>query len=237
MISTDTTVSRLVTERPGRARVFEALGIDYCCGGNRPVGEICAEKGLDAPTVLRMLEAFDLEAGMEERTDWSKATMAELVEHIVEVHHGYLKEALPRLEFLVNKVASAHGDRHPELLRLREVFVSLRPDLETHLREEEEVLFPMCRQLEDADISPDLRDRTVGDPTSAMLREHEDVGKVLATMRELTASFEPPTDACNTYRAMLDGLAELEADLHLHIHEENNILFPKATEAALSIER
>lgn len=236
MISTDTTVSSLVTERPGRARVFEALGIDYCCGGNRPLGEVCAEKGLDAHTVLRMLEAFDLGAGTEERTDWSKATMTDLVDHIIEVHHGYLKEALPRLEFLVNKVASAHGDRHPELLRLQEVFVSLTPDLETHLREEEEVLFPMCRQLEGADGRPDFWDRTE-DPTGSMLREHEDVGKVLATMRELTAGFEPPTDACNTYRAMLDGLAELEADLHLHIHEENNILFPKATKATHPVER
>lgn len=237
MISTDTTVNCLVTERPGRARVFEVLGIDYCCGGNRPLGEVCVEKGLDAPTVLRMLEAFDLGGGTEERTDWSKATMAELVDHIVEVHHGYLREALPRLEFLVDKVASAHGDRHPELLRLREVFDSLRPDLEAHLREEEEVLFPMCRQLEGADISPDLRDRAVSEPTRAMLREHEDVGKVLARIRELAADFEPPADACNTYRAMFDGLAEFEADLHLHIHEENNILFSKAAEAALSVER
>lgn len=230
MLSTDTTVSSLVTERPGRAKVFEALGIDYCCGGNRSLGEICIERSLDPQTVLRMLDALDLVAGTEERTDWSQATVVELVDHIIEVHHGYLKEALPRLEFLVDKVAGAHGDRHPELLRLREVFGSLKPELEAHLREEEEVLFPMCRYIGDVPGS-----QMGSDTTGAMVREHEEVGKALATMRELTADFEPPADACNTYRTMLDGLAEFEADVHLHVHEENNILFPKITETASSI--
>lgn len=218
-LSTEVTVARLVTERPGRSRVFETLGIDYCCGGNRPLAEVCAEKGLDALTVLRMLEAYELEATAEDRTDWSKAAAGELADHIEEVHHGYLREALPRLAFMVNKVAGRHSDRHPELEELRGVFEALRGDLEPHMAEEERVVFPLCRGLGDgADAEVAL---------GVMEHEHEGAGEALARMRELTGGYEPPADACNTYRAMLDGLAELERDMHLHVHEENNVLFPK----------
>jgi regulator of cell morphogenesis and NO signaling len=218
-LSTEVTVARLVTERPGRSRVFEALGIDYCCGGKRPLAEVCAEKGLDALTVLRMLEAYELEATAEDRTDWSKATVGELADHIEEVHHGYLREALPRLAFMVNKVAGRHSDRHPELEELRGVFEEFRGDLEPHMAEEERVVFPLCRGLGDgAEAEGAL---------GVMEREHEGAGEALARMRGLTGGYEPPADACNTYRAMLAGLAELERDMHLHVHEENNVLFPK----------
>lgn len=231
MLSTETNVGQLVTERPSRARVFESLGIDYCCSGNRSLGEVCEEKNLDAPTVQRMLEAYELGNGTEDRTNWSEATMTELVDHIVEVHHGYLKEALPRVEFLVGKVATVHGERRPELVELRETFDALKPELEGHLMKEEEVLFPMCRELERAEVRPEFHCRTVDNPIGTMVAEHEEVGGVLARMREITAGYEPPADACNTYRVMLDSLDELESDIHLHVHKENNILFPKASAA------
>jgi len=230
-LSTDITVARLVTERPGRSRVFEALGIDYCCGGDRLLGEVCAEKGLDAATVLRMLEACEAEAGAEESTDWSGASMGELADHIEEVHHGYLREALPRLTFLVDKVTRVHWERHPELRELRRVFGSLREDLESHMAREERVLFPLCRELDRAETRPEFHCGSVRNPVGVMVREHEDAGNELAAMRELTGGYEPPADACNTYRAMLDGLAGFERDMHRHVHEENNILFPKAVAA------
>ncbi|MDQ3301773.1 MAG: iron-sulfur cluster repair di-iron protein [Actinomycetota bacterium] len=236
MLSTETTVGQLVTERPSRAKVFEVLGIDYCCSGNRPLGEVCVEKGLDATTVLRMLDAHESGAGAEDdRTDWSEATITGLTDHIVEVHHGYLNEALPRLEALVNKVAVVHGGNHPELRELRRVYGLLKPDLEAHLQKEEEVLFPMCRELEGAEVRPDFHCSTVDNPIGVMVQEHEEAGKALATMRELTSGFEPPEGACNTYRTMLDGLAELERDVHLHVHKENNILFPKASAAEAAL--
>jgi regulator of cell morphogenesis and NO signaling len=236
MLSTETTVGQLVTERPSRAKVFEVLDIDYCCSGNRPLGEVCLEKGLDATAVLRMLDAHESGVGAEEdRTDWSEATMTELTDHIVEVHHGYLNEALPRLEALVNKVAVVHGGNHPELHELRRVYGLLKPDLEAHLQKEEEVLFPMCRELDDAEVRPDFHYRTADNSIDLMVQEHEETGKALATMHELTSGYEPPEGACNTYRAMLDGLVELERDVHLHVHKENNILFPKASAAEAAL--
>ena len=236
MLSTDTTVGQLVTERPSRSRVFEALGVNYCCGGNRSLGEVCAEKGLDTTTVLRMLEAYEVPgAGSEDGKDWSEASMTELVEHIVEVHHGYLKETLPRLERLVGRVATVHGEGRPELVDLRETFDALKPELEAHLLKEEEVLFPMCRELEVAEAKPNFHCRTVDNPIGTLVAEHEEVGGVLLRMRELTGGYEPPEGACNTYRAMLDGLEELERDVHLHVHKENNVLFPKASAAEAAL--
>lgn len=226
--STEVTVARLVTERPGRSRVFETLGIDYCCGGNRALAEVCAEKGLDAITVLRMIEAYELEATAEDTTDWSKATAGELADHIEEVHHGYLREALPRLAFMVDKVAGRHSDRHPELEELRGVFEALRGDLEPHMAKEERIVFPLCRGFEDGGGAGGVPNaEAVEAAIGAMETEHEGAGEALARMRELTGGYEPPADACNTYRAMLDGLAGLEKDTHLHVHEENNVLFPK----------
>jgi len=236
VLSIDTTVGQLVTERPSRSRVFEALGVNYCCGGKRSLGEVCAEKGLDATTVLRMLEAYELPgAGSEDGKDWSEAPMTELVGHIVEVHHGYLKEALPRLERLVGRVATVHGEGHPEILELRETFGTLKPELEAHLLKEEEVLFPMCRELEEAEVRPEFHRRSVENPIRTLVAEHEEVGGVLLRMRELTGGYEPPEGACNTYRAMLDGLEELERDVHLHVHKENNVLFPKASAAEAAL--
>jgi regulator of cell morphogenesis and NO signaling len=231
-LSAEATVGRLVAEKPGRSRVFEALGVDYCCGGDRPLGEVCAEKGLDAATVLRMLAAYEAEGGAEDGADWTGATAGELADHIEEAHHDYLRGALPRLDAMVDKVARVHWEGHPELRELREVFRSLRAELEAHMAEEERVLFPACRGLDAAD-APDLEGLLEG-PLGELVREHEEAGRALARMRELTGGYEPPADACNTYRAMLDGLAELERDTHLHIHEENNVLFPKVRAAETS---
>jgi regulator of cell morphogenesis and NO signaling len=234
MVYTETTVARLVTERPGRSRVFEKMGIDYCCGGDRPLGGVCAEKGLDAEVVAGMLEAYDLGAGAGEQVDWSQASITELADHIEEVHHGYLREALPRLERLVERVAQVHGAEHPELVELCETFVALKADLEAHQLKEERVLFPMCREIDGERARPDPY-RTVNDPIAVIVGEHEEAGVALARLRELAGDYEPPAGACNTWRAMLDGLAELERDTHLHIHKENHILFPKASAAEATL--
>lgn len=200
------------------------------------MGEVCVKKRLDAATVLRMLDAYEgAGSGPEDGQDWSRATLSELADHIVEVHHGYLKDALPRLEFMVGKVATVHGERRPELVELRRTYDALKPELEAHLFKEEEVLFPMCRELDAAETKPDFHCRTIDNPIGTMVAEHEEVGGVLARMRELTGGYEPPVDACNTHRAMLDGLAELERDVHLHVHKENNILFPKASAAEAAL--
>jgi regulator of cell morphogenesis and NO signaling len=233
--SIETSVGHLVAERLSRARVFERFGIDYCCGGKVPLGLICAKKGLDPYAVLRELALSDA-ATAEDETDWSKASLTALADHIEAAHHGYLKEELPRLAYLVKKVAGVHGEAHPELKELHQVFASFRSDLEAHMQKEERVLFPLCRALETADSRPPSHCGSINNPILVMVMDHEDAGEALARMRELTDDFTPPEDACISYRTMLDGLAELERDMHLHVHKENNILFPRASaaEAALA---
>jgi regulator of cell morphogenesis and NO signaling len=225
----DTTVGQLVTERPGRARVFEAFGIDYCCGGKKPLAQAIQEKGLDQQTVLTILNAFDEQATYAE-LDWSKASPTALADHIEQTHHAYLKSELPRREYLVNKVANRHGSHTPHLIDLARVFAAFKLELESHMQKEEVVLFPICRQLDNATAPQRFHCGTVENPIAVMVREHEDAGDALKRMRELTNDYTPPIDACNTYRALFDSLRELERDMHRHVHKENSILFPKALE-------
>jgi regulator of cell morphogenesis and NO signaling len=223
------TVGQLVTARPARARIFESFGIDYCCGGKKPLAQAIAEKGLDPKTVLGILDTFDEQAPAAER-DWSTATLTELADHIEQTHHAYLKSELPRLEFLVNKVANRHGAHTPQLVELAQVFNAFKAELDAHMQKEEVVLFPICRQLDSASGPQQFHCGSVENPIAVMIREHDDAGAALARMRELTNDYTPPIDACNTYRALFDSLHHLEQDMHRHVHKENSILFPKAAE-------
>lgn len=219
-----TMVADLVVERPGRARAFEQLGIDYCCGGKVSLAHACATKGLEPAAVAVVLEAIDSDDDEDEQ-DWSTAALADLCDHIVDRHHGYLREELPRLSALVEKVAKAHSEAHPELLEVVDVYGAIAAELRGHLFVEEAVLFRACRDLE-TDGWSDLE--SLEGPVRAMEADHETTGAGLERLRTLTAGYTPPAAACNSYRAMLDGLETLERDLHRHIHEENNILFPRA---------
>lgn len=222
-------VGELVAEKPGRSRVFEKLGIDYCCGGKRPLDVACAEKGLDPETLLQALKAFDAasSAGGDGR-DWRTAPLSELADHIVATHHAYLREELPRLSALVNKVAGAHGEHRPELLQVREIFAALKAEMEQHMMKEEQILFPMCKVLETANAVPSFHCGSVQNPIRVMEHEHDSAGNALHRMNAMTHGYTPPQEACNSYRAMLEGLERLEADMHQHVHKENNILFPRA---------
>lgn len=229
-LSTDErTVGELVVERPSRARVFEKLGIDYCCGGKKPLAQACNEKGLSLDAVWQALN--DAENQVASGRDWNTAGLGELADHIEQTHHAWLKQELPRLEFITGKVANRHGPNHPELVEVHEVFMGLKAELDQHMMKEERILFPLCRQIESSDGPMQSHCGSVANPIRVMVMEHEDAGDALARMRELTHDYTPPADACNTFRAMLDGLRELELDMHQHIHKENNILFPRAVEA------
>jgi len=224
-IDPDTHVAALVVEQPGRARVFERFAINYCCGGKTPLRDACEERGLEVEVVLRALEESH-DAGAED-TDWMAASLTDLCAHIVSVHHAYLLDELPRLRQLVDKVVRAHGDGHPELAGVEETFAALSYELVEHMAKEEQVLFPACVALEHGAGGP-FPFGSVGNPIAAMLHEHDAVGAMLARLRELTNGYEVPLDSCNSYRAMLDRLETLELDTHRHIHEENNVLFPRA---------
>lgn len=225
-----TTVGQLVAERPERARVFERLGIDYCCGGKVSLAEACRKKGLDAGTVLQVLEAAEQGGGGVDQTDWTKASLRALCEHIVQTHHDYLRRELPRLTELTTKVAAVHGSGHAELEEVRYTFAVMRAELEEHMMKEERILFPMIAQIESGDAEAGMHCGGIQNPIRVMELEHDSAGAALARMRELTRDYTVPQDACNTYRVMLEGLAALEADLHQHVHKENNILFPRAIE-------
>ncbi len=223
----DRTVGQLVAERPSRSRIFEQFGIDYCCGGKKPLEEACRDRQLPVSQVVAALTAAD-QAPAGDEIDWTRRPMGELADHIVGTHHVYLKHELPRLEYLVRRVLTAHGANHPELSQVEQVFAGLRQELESHMMKEERVLFPMIKQLEHSSVLPDFHCGSVGAPITVMEYEHDNAGQALAHLRTLTRDYTPPPDICNTYRAMLSGLAELETDMHRHIHKENNILFPAA---------
>lgn len=229
------TVAELILEQPSLIPIFERLGIDYCCGGKKSLREACENRGLDPETVAQTLGALATagngHAAAEEK-DWSRAGLTELCDHIESTHHAYLKGELPRLTALVGKVSEVHGDRHPDLHRVREIYGGMSREILSHIVEEEEILFPLIRGLESVDKAAPKD--SVAAPIRRMESEHDASGDALAVMRELTDGWTPPPDACGSYRAMLQGLQELEHDLHQHIHKENNILFPRSIEVEQS---
>lgn len=229
----DRPVGQLVAEKPARSRVFERWGIDYCCGGKKNLGEVCAKKGLDSTAVVQDLETSDA-APQPVGTDWTQATLTALCDHIEGVHHGYLCEALPRLSALTSRVAERHHQKDPRLVELKQVYDAFRAELEVHTEKEDRLLFPAIRSLETDGQSSPLAHR-ITEPIQHMLADHDDAGVALLKMRELTDGFSPRADACNTHRAMLDALAELEQDTHQHVHKENNILFPRAIEKSSAL--
>lgn len=229
LLSPETTVGQMVADRPARSQVFERLGIDYCCGGRKSLSASCAERGLSTDAVLKALADADRNAPAAD-TDPARMGISELCDHVEEVHHAYLREALPRLMMLTDKVANAHGDRDPNLVAVRDLFIDFRAELEAHMMKEEMILFPLCRQMEAAGGPVRAHCGSVANPIRVMFAEHDDAGEAMEKFRAWTGGYTAPDGACNTYRAMLDALATLEADMHQHVHKENNILFPRAIE-------
>jgi len=226
---TEVTVGELVRAVPARARVFEKLRIDYCCGGKKPLAEVCAQRGLDASTVLTMLEAIDAGEGAAV-VNADALSLAELCEHIERSHHDYLRQELPRLDFMTRKVAGVHGAHEPRLMEIRELFDVFEPEMVHHMHDEENVVFPRLRAIETpegAGVTPDeLRGMF-----AQLEEEHDGAGAALEKFRTLTDDFTPPEWACNTFRALYDALRQLESDMHQHVHKENNVLFPRALAA------
>jgi regulator of cell morphogenesis and NO signaling len=236
-IEPNKTVGQLVAERPSRARVFERFGIDYCCGGKTALGEACAERRLDTQKIVAALREADSKAAATDDPDWTRAALSELIANILEKHHAYLQRELPRLAEIAVKVHEVHGARHPELADVRQTYNGLRAELEEHMMKEEQILFPLIKAMESSQTLEASHCGSVNNPIHVMKNEHDSAAAALARMRALTGDFTPPEDGCNTYRALLDGLAELEADLHQHIHKENNILFPRASELEAALTR
>lgn len=226
------TVSEIAAGSLAAVRVFERLGIDYCCGGKRPLAEACREKGYDPAAVLGELDSVAAASEAPSR-DWNHAPLKEVIEHIVTTHHDYLNRELAPLSARIEKVYKTYNEKYgPALTGLPEVFFGLRSELEMHTRKEEMILFPAIAAYETAVEAgsplPQTPFGTVANPIRMMEAEHDSAGNALADIRRITANYAIPEYACVTYRSLMAGLQELEQDLHLHIHLENNILFPRA---------
>jgi regulator of cell morphogenesis and NO signaling len=228
------TVAEIAANSLNAVRVFERLGRDYCCGGKRPLEEVCREKGLDANAVRSELDAA---AGAREGADrdWATAPLRDLADHIVETHHEYLKREFQPLADRLEKVYLVYNERYgPTLTGLPEVYAGLRSELEMHMFKEERIRFPAIVAAESAAASGAPLPRTpfgpFANPIGMMEAEHNSAAQALAQIRVITGNFAIPDYACVTYRALMTCLYELEQDLHLHIHLENNILFPRAIE-------
>ena len=233
------TVRDLVGRHPQTRSVFEKHGIDYCCGGGKCLAEAARERGLKLPVLVDALEkALQAATDKGDVADegWYAASLGELVDHIVEVHHVYMKTALPRLRSLVPTVLKAHGTHHGDVLRqVQDLFRALDSELSSHLMKEEQVLFSYIVAVEaharEGAPKPQAGFGSARNPIGRMEQEHESAGQALAKLREVTHDYALPTDACPTFRAMYEELQRMEADLHQHIHLENNILFPRAIAA------
>jgi regulator of cell morphogenesis and NO signaling len=235
------TVRDLAVAVPGATRIFEQLGLDYCCGGGRTLLDACEKLKVPVNEVVRSLEAAEYSVNPGDKVrDWQTESLTGLSAHIVDTHHVFTKQELARLEKLFDKVCSRHGENHPELAELRGAFEHAKQDLIPHMLKEEQVLFPYIARMEEAVSEqravPAPFFVTVQNPVRMMMMEHDTVGDLLTQMRRITGNYTTPDDACISYQTLYQALQELEADLHQHIHLENNILFPRAVEMESSVE-
>jgi regulator of cell morphogenesis and NO signaling len=221
------TVGNIVAARPILAGLFEHVGIDYCCGGKQTLTQACVAQGLDAVTFARLLEAMAKLTLTGTVIDVSGMSLTALADHIEQTHHRYLKGELPALVEKAERVAKKHSWRDPRLLPVAATMQALAVDMHQHMEKEEFILFPLVRELERSGATSG-HCGSIANPIRQMEREHDGAGAAVARLRELTNGFVPDGDACNTHRAMLAGFAQLESDLHQHVHKENNVLFLRA---------
>lgn len=240
-LATSKTVRELALEIPGATRVFENLGIDYCCGGNRSLADACFAAGVTTESVLNSLEHMNGSHAQFEESNFLSATLVELIDHIVEKHHVFTKTEIARLQALIDKVHGVHGQNHPELAAIRSMFESLSEELGPHMMKEERVLFPFVIGMEEAVRNQRPVDNppfgTVRNPVQMMMLEHDSAGYLLKKIREASSNYTVPADACISYQTLYQALEAFEKDLHQHIHLENNILFPRAVEMEAAVRR
>nr|WP_294895237.1 iron-sulfur cluster repair di-iron protein [uncultured Pedobacter sp.] len=228
--NTADTIGEMVAKDFRKAQVFKKFGIDFCCGGKKTLKEVCDKKGIDIAEVEKELNSFkEIESTAFDFDRWE---LDFFVDYIINTHHKYVKESLPFMTELSNKVARVHGENHPELIEVAKTFNSLAKDFGLHLMKEENILFPYIKELVSAKKEGRKLSNApfgkVNNPTQMMETEHEKAGEDMQAIRTLTNNFELPQGACNSYQILFKKLAEFENDLFNHVHLENNILFPKA---------
>ncbi len=238
-IATEQMVGDIAAEHPGTIPVFMEMKIDYCCGGRRSLKEACDTAGIPVEKVTGLLEKIeDPLFGSGQKREWQGNRIADLIQHLLDKHHVYTRNQLSLVKALCDKVLRVHGEKHPELAEIADLYEEMRSELIDHMGKEEHVAFPYLKVLEEAvekrkaDEIPFPFEIFKNQPQRVLMADHEMVGDQLAQLRNLTNDFTPPEGACPTFRAFYRGFEELEADLHQHIHLENNVLFPMAQKLA-----
>ena len=229
-----TTVKEIAATMPQATRVFEKLKIDYCCGGSTPLLEACTNAGVDFEELQNLLAHVAAAPATAPAIDFQHATLPQLIDHIVEKHHVFTKEEMARLEPLFAKVVSVHGENHPELRQANALFKRLCAELTPHMFKEEQILFPyivaLVKTVAHKMAAPFAPFGTVNNPVRMMMMEHDAAGEILRELRAVTNDYKVPPEVCISYKTLYEALLAFEQDLHLHIHLENNILFPRAVE-------
>ena len=234
VIRADGTVADLVLAHPALRPLLERLGIDYCCGGRKPFAQAVRDAGHDLKSVMDACQrTVQASASTPAATDWTRATVTALADHILATHHVFTRSQLERIDGLLVRVQRAHAAAHGAMLgEVREIFDALRAELESHLAKEEQILFPAIQAIDGylagRNARPDIHCGRVAYPIRQMEVEHDAAGAALARLRSLTGGYQAPADACATFQALYEALPALEDDLHEHIHLENNILFPRS---------
>ena len=222
-ITETTTVAEVASTLPSSVRVFQRYGIDFCCGGKAALAAACHATGVSYAALVDAIEASAQQPAADMR-DWNREPLQALADHIVATYHEPLREELPRLEAMAAKVHRVHGSKAPFLARLDTIVAALAADLQSHMRKEEAVLFRAIRAVESGGRTP----VPISAPITVMEAEHDRAGALLSELRTITDGYVAPEWACQTFRALYHGLADLEAAMHVHVHLENNVLFPRA---------
>lgn len=226
------TIGQIAVKDLRKAEVFKKYGIDFCCGGKKTVREVCREKGIDATKVEQELQQVSKESKTDNNA-YNEWDLDFLADYIVNTHHRYVRKYLPELKGYALKVAQVHGDRHPELLEIQKLVETINEELNEHMVSEENILFPYVKKIVNArknSLPLDKENKSLASLIEELEKEHDYVGRCLDKIRELSNGYAIPDDACASYKLMYKMIQEFEDDLHIHIHLENNILFPKAVE-------
>lgn len=230
-INSNTIVKEIVAKNFQSAKVFEKYGIDFCCKGNRPLNEAAAEKRINISELIGELVSVSNNNGAspEKYDEWD---LVFLSTYIVNTHHAYVKDAIPRIQAHLEKVENRHGKTHSYMIEVNSLFKQISNEMISHMNKEEKVLFPIIKYLGDCKTFLERPKnggyKTIKNPINAMEQEHSGAGNILEQIRQLTSNFKLPEDACTTFTLTYKELEEFEQDLHKHVHLENNILFPKA---------
>ncbi len=228
LINTNNTIGELVNKIPGSASVLEELGLDYYCNGENSLAESCAKLGYDPDEILKGIYNTVPEKPARCERDLSQASMDRLLDHVTEEHYSFVLGATPLLNQLIKRVVTRHGKAHPDLIELENVFSLLCAELGSHMQNEEKLLSKLIQQFESSDEIANFCDDLAEKEMQTLKKDHSNAIDLVSKIRRLTNGYVIPEYACSTYRSMLKRLKKLELDLHRHIHEENNIIYPTA---------